>query len=221
MSLRTYRVEITGVQPLLMHADSIEWADEMDRWKAKADNRSKGKAGDDRAPAWRWLGSMYHDGEHLVLPTENVMRMLMEGGAMTPTGRKMGTFKSQSQSGIMPTAVAWPLSINGEQVPVASLVALAGNDDFAAHQEEAKRLGFSLFLKRARIGATKHIRVRPRFDQWEAAGELVVTDDMITTDVLSAILSTAGRYKGLGDWRPGGKTPGVYGMFEAKVSQIR
>jgi hypothetical protein len=35
--------------------------------------------------------------------------------------------------------------------------------------------------------------------------------------VLSDIFNYAGRYKGLGDWRPGSKTPGTWGMFTAEV----
>ena len=42
-------------------------------------------------------------------------------------------------------------------------------------------------------------------------------DDQITTDVLRSILEYAGRYKGLGDWRPSSKTPGPYGTFTAEI----
>jgi hypothetical protein len=47
-----------------------------------------------------------------------------------------------------------------------------------------------------------------------------VSDDQITTGALEDIAEMAGHYKGLGDWRPGGKTPGSYGMFEATVKQL-
>jgi hypothetical protein len=82
-----------------------------------------------------------------------------------------------------------------------------------------KALGFSLYLKRARIGQSKHIRVRPRFESWSATGELVVVDDQITEAVLTDILEVAGKYKGLGDWRPSSKTPGTFGMFNASLRQ--
>ena len=38
--------------------------------------------------------------------------------------------------------------------------------------------------------------------------------------MLADILRYAGQYKGLGDWRPGGKTPGSFGMFEAAVKEV-
>lgn len=220
MTMRTYRIEITGSQPLLMHADSIEWADQMQAWLLVPENKTQSKAGDDRAPAWKWIGSLYHNGDQIVMPTDNIMRMLMEGGAMTPTGVKSRTFKSQTQSGILPRAVSWPLLVRGAPVPVKPVMDLVGNSDFAAHQAAVQDLGFSLFLKRAKIGQSKHIRVRPRFEEWSTAGELVVTDDAITTPILSNILGIAGTHKGLCDWRPGSKTPGVFGMFTATVKQI-
>lgn len=221
--MRRYNISITGTQPLLMHADSIEWSDQMDIWKASKDNKAVSKAGDDRSPAWRWLGAMYHDGQNLVMPMANLMRCLMEGGAMVPVpGGKSGkTFKSQSQSGIIGTAIHWPILIGGEPVPVASLLKLNGEPDFAKHQKAALALGFKLFLKRAKIGASKHVRVRPQFDKWGFVATVGISDDQITTDALTDIIEMGGKYKGLGDWRPGGKTPGSYGMFQAKVTQLK
>lgn len=222
--MRTYQVTITGVQPLLMHADDIDWSDEMERWKVDKDNKKNSKAGDDRSPAHRWIGSLYrNEAGEIVLPTENLMRCLMEGGAMVlvPGGRGGKTFKSQTQSGIMPREIGWPLLIDSKPIDAAPIKKLLKERDFTIHKEVVKALGFSLFLKRARIGQSKHIRVRPRFENWSATGELVVVDDQITESILSDILETAGRYKGLGDWRPSSKTPGVFGMFEAQLRQIQ
>jgi hypothetical protein len=218
--LITYRITITGTQPMLHHADSIEWADAMDEWKLDKDSKKGSKAGDDRSPAWRWLGSLYHDGVQVIIPTENIMRCLMEGGAMVPTGSGKKTFKSQTQSGIQPTSIGWPLLIGGETVPVAKILSLNGEKDFAKHRQAALDHGFSLYLKRAKIGQSKHVRVRPRFEVWGAVGELVVTDEQITDRVMNDITEMAGRYKGLGDWRPGAKTPGPYGMFVAAISRV-
>lgn len=222
--LRTYRVTITGTMPLLMHADDIEWADEMDRWRANKDNKKLSKAGDDRTPAHRWIGSLYHnDRDEIIIPTENVMRVLMEGGANVPvpSGKSGKTFKAQSQSGIMPRDVGWPFSIDGKSVlSFGDIRPLLQESDFKKHRERVAALGFNLFVKRARIGQQKHVRVRPRFERWQAAGDLVVTDEQITTEVLRDILEFAGKYKGLGDWRPSApKTPGTFGMFVADVQE--
>ena len=82
---------------------------------------------------------------------------------------------------------------------------------------KVKAMGFDLLVKRAKIGQQKHIRVRPQFTSWEARGAFLVWDDQIDEKALALILEYAGQYKGLCDWRPGGRTPGPYGTFEAKI----
>lgn len=60
-----------------------------------------------------------------------------------------------------------------------------------------------MHVKRARVGISKDIRVRPIFQhlgmRWRSVS---VIDDQITDKALEDILSYAGMYKGLGDWRP-------------------
>lgn len=217
--MRSYKVTLVGKMPLLMHADNVEWSDAMDAWKANPDNKKASKAGDDRSPAFRWLGALYHDGEHVAMPSDNLMRAFMEGGAMVPVpGAKNNlTFKKQSQSGMLVEGTHWPLLVGGKPVPVAPLLALQSEPSFPAHQKAAEKYGFKLHVKRAKIGQSKHVRVRPIFESWATTGNIIVWDDQITSEVLTQIVTQAGLYKGLGDWRPGGKTPGPYGMFSTIV----
>ena len=42
-----YHVTFTGLTPLLMHADNVEWADQMDVWKAE--NQRKKSRGETAA----------------------------------------------------------------------------------------------------------------------------------------------------------------------------
>lgn len=218
--MRRYAVTLTGKTPLLMHQDNIEWADFMDEWKANPDNKRTSKAGDDRTPSWRWLGSVYNDEKTIGIPAANIMRCVMEGGAMVPVpGGKMGkTFKSQTQSGMMSEGQMWELIIGGKAAPSwAECSALMKVPKFADHKTAVKAMGFDLLVKRAKIGQQKHIRVRPQFTSWEARGAFLVWDDQIDEKALALILEYAGQYKGLCDWRPGGRTPGPYGTFEAKI----
>jgi hypothetical protein len=206
-----------------MHSDDIDWADTMEQWKLDRDNKKNSKAGDDRSPAFRWIGNLYRDESGaIIMPTDNIMRCIMEGASMVlvPGGRGGKTFKSQSQSGVMPRAIGWELLSAGKRIDTSPLIKLMQENDFAKHEEAARGMGFTLFKKRAKIGQSKHVRVRPRFDQWSASGELVVVDEQITDSVLYDILDMAGKYKGLGDWRPGSKTPGTFGMFTATVKRL-
>lgn len=218
--MKTYQITLTGKTPLLMHSDNIEWADFMDEWKNDPGNKKESKAGDDRTPAWRWLGCVYHDGSVIGIPAANIMRSLMEGGAMVPVpGGKMGkTFKSQTQSGMMCVEPQWTLLLKNATVKWADVEMLREEKKFAEHKKFVEQMGFGLLVKRAKIGASKHVRVRPQFAAgWVAKGSVAVWDEQIDDRALGQIFEYAGQYKGLGDWRPGGKTPGPYGTFEAKI----
>ena len=219
--MREYLITITGNTPLLMHYDNIEWADFMDDWKNDPANKKNSKAGDDRTPPWRWIGCVYHDGEFVGIPQANIMRSLMEGGLMVPVpGGKGGkTFKAQTQSGMMSMDQFWRLTTaQGNTISWSDIERMKDIQQFSWHKTEVAKLGFDLMIKRAKIGTSKHIRVRPIFDAgWKLTGRLAVWDDQITEDVLRKIIEYAGQYKGIGDWRPGGKTPGPYGMYSAEI----
>jgi hypothetical protein len=219
--MRTYQVIITGKTPLLMHHDNIDWADFMDAWKSDPANKQGSKAGDDRAPAWRWLGCVYHDDKIVSIPQTNVMKSLMEGGAMVPVpgGKNGKTFKSQTQSGMMSVEPFWSLRVNGATIKWSDIESLKDLKEFSKHKDAARALGFELLVKRAAVGSAKHIRVRPQFAAgWQAIGSIAVWDEQITDRALADIFAYAGQYKGIGDWRPGApKKPGPYGTFEAKI----
>jgi hypothetical protein len=222
--IREYEVTLTGVAPgLIMHRDNIEWADTLKAWAATPEGKQQSVAGDDRSPSWRWLGSCYHDGKVLAIPADNIARCMMEGGALVPVpGGKSGkTFKSQTQSGMMSRDAFWPLLVNGKTIPWPVLSALMQESDFGTHLETCENHGFELLIKRAAVQKAKHVRVRPLFREWTACGVVSVWDDKITDAALTTIIQQAGQYKGLCDWRPGGRTPGPYGRFEATVKRLK
>jgi hypothetical protein len=147
------------------------------------------------------------------------MRSIMDGGGMVLTGSGKKTFKAQTQSGMASVTGAWEFRPRGEVIPWEKIEALKDVQAFSEHRKAVEAMGFSLFVKRAKIGQNKHIRVRPLFHAgWQAFGQIDVWDEQLTKDVLTRIINLAGRNKGLGDWRPGSGTPGSYGMYEAVVS---
>ena len=216
--VKTAEIEITGSTPLLMHSDNIEWADFMDAWKNDPKNKKRSKPGDDRTPPWRWHGCLYHDGTVITIPSENIMRCLMEAAVQVPTGKGQKTFKSQSQSGLLCREMHWRLFVKGKTISIDDVKALQDDEiSFRDQMEQVKGLGFELFVKRAKIGQAKHVRVRPQFANWSLRGSITIADSQITKEILQQFFEIGGMYKGLGDWRPGAKTPGPFGMFTAVV----
>lgn len=221
--LQRYSFALTGTQPLLMHNDSVLAADTLEAWRKDPANKRRSKAGDDRSPSWTWLSYLYLDGGQVVIPRENLIAMLIKGGASFKVGR-MGTLKGETAASVFFEG-SYPLLVgpNHEPVQAADLDVL--NDDaisFSEHVEKARELGFTLDVRRATIGTTKHVRVRPRFDRWAVEGEFAAYDDgAMGAETLSALFTLCGRRVGLCDWRPSSpKKPGGYGTFTAEVSLV-
>jgi len=219
--VKKYQVTLQGTQPLLMHRDNFEFDDAVKEWQTEPANKNLSVPGDDRSPAWTWMGRLYHEDGLVGISSDNLMTMIREGAAMVKVGKGNLTFKSQSQSGVITESLLWPVVINGKEIPLASVEGLVSEDDFSVHQSTVSEAGFELFVKRAKVGTSKHIRVRPLFRGWSASGVLLVVDDKITAKVLGMILDQAGQYKGLGDWRPSSpKSPGRFGTFAATVEPV-
>lgn len=216
--------ELVGVTKLLMHADNVVEADRLDKWRKDPKNRSVSKAGDDRSPAWTWKTYLYHDTENVAIPTQNFMTCLRQA-ATKKIMRRQTTYKEASQASIFPTSeyltfyvgVESQKGVEYRQIPLAKINAIDDDAPYDEHLHAARALGFDLMAKRACIVRAKHVRVRPAFARWKVCGSVTVTDEAtITPGVLEELLALAGNV-GLGDWRPGCKTPGNYGMFEARL----
>lgn len=217
-----YEFTLTGKSAMLMHYDDVEWSDTVNEWVYDPTNtKKKGEtSGDDRRPAWKWIGYCYHDGGHLAIPGTNFTACLKKAGSRVPMGQKK-TLKELAVSGILIEDEYLKFFNGGKQIPHKPIWELRQVNDFHEHVDAVAKMGFKLFVKRAPIGMGKHVRVRPRFDEWAVKGTLEVTAHEITADVLDSLFAQAGRV-GLGDWRPGSpKSPGPFGMFTHKLKGIK
>lgn len=216
-----YQFVLTGRTALLMHFDDVQWSDEIGAWRLAPENKpKKGEGrGDDRRPAHTWIGYCYHDGKQLAIPSCNLASCLKKAGSRVPNNR--GTFKELAVSGIWFEQEHLSFTNSGQAIPLAPIQKLIKEPCFNDHAEAVADMGFKLDVRRAVVGAAKHVRVRPRFESWTASGTLEVTSDHIDPETLDQIFIQAGRV-GLGDWRPGSpKSPGVFGMFGAQLKPIK
>lgn len=221
MKAKKYEVELIGETPLLMHRDNIKGGELVRAWAKDPSNKKNSVAGDDRTPAWTWTTYCYHDGKRLVIDADNLMSVLRDGGKKCPAATGKGSLKAATQSGICVNEIGWPLLVDGAEIPWKPIEALMNEADFEKHEEVAQALGFELFVKRARVGTSKHVRVRPRFDKWTTKGTILVLDDQLKTGVIDNLLKHAGFYCGLCDWRPGSPSaPGQFGRFTAKIKEV-
>lgn len=157
------------------------------------------------------------------MPSDNLMTVFREGGSKCGTGKGKESFKRQTQSGIIVDQIGWPILIKGKAIDYAKHIApLIDESDFKVHKETIESLGFDLFIKPVVVGTSKHIRVRPRFNEWTTKGTITVLDPTITKAVLKQILETAGLFVGICDWRPSApKSPGSFGRFTPTIKELK
>lgn len=230
LKTKRYEVTLTGKTALLMHKDNIVFSEALNKWRKDPQNKKTSVAGDDRSPAWTWIGYCYADpiSKKLILDSDNIMTMLREAGAKFPTGKGKQTYKSVTQYGLQVMDGGFEFFNNGEPVTTDWINELNGDNDFDKHLAAVEKHGFLLNMKRAKIGsgarATKHIRVRPQFDNWTARGVVQIVDEDSTglkQDVLQRLFDIAGDIIGIGDWRPSCASAGPYGRFKASVELIK
>lgn len=217
VDVKTATVRITATTPMLMHRDNIMYGEKVTAWRKNPENKDFSVNGDDRSPAWSWLGYVYYDQGLVILPRDYIMSAIRSAAAkITLKGKE--TYKKQSQSDIIIPSMGWPLTnSNNKTISWSQIKTLEGNKNFDDHENLVSNLGFTLDVRRAPVGRSKHVRVRPMFTDWSAEGEVMLTGELITKNILQQILDIAGRYCGFGDWRPSSSKSGPYGMFEAKV----
>lgn len=217
-----YQFNLTGLRPILFHADDVERSDMVKEWRMDGDNKKNSPAGDDRHPAWTWQTYIYFDDEgYVTIPFDNMMACLRHAGAKIPTGKRQGTFKKESQSALL---VEGNLKFAGPTGSIHREDLEAIKDlPFSKQAEHARKLGFDLFVKRATVGQAKHVRVRARFTEWTASGEVLVIDTAtFPAERLKQLFEIAGAQSGLLDWRPSSKqSPGPFGTFQAKIKLIK
>jgi hypothetical protein len=222
--MQQYKIELTGLTPLLMHRDNLMFNEKIMEWRMMPENKKKSKAGDDRCPAWGWIGYLYHDGQQVGMDHDNIMTMLREGGTKVSTGHGKETYKKNTQAGIVLDQQQFSLTINnGRAVSMQDIEPLMESGDFAHQIKTVERLGFDLLVKRAVVGRSKHIRVRPRFHNWKLTGSLTVMDQELSgidESILNLILKQAGSLCGIGDWRPSSPSAGRFGMFVPTVTRV-
>jgi hypothetical protein len=62
---------------------------------------------------------------------------------------------------------------------------------------------------------TSDIRFRPEFKDWSLKVSVVAPTNIITAESVVNLLSVAGQYSGLGEWRP--ERGGSFGRFTVKA----
>jgi hypothetical protein len=141
------------------------------------------------------LQAIYRDADkRICLPAQHVKAALRQAAnEYKVPGRGRGTYRGHVMAGITVLPSEIPLHIPNNLDPEETWV---------------------LDVRPVRVQRARVLRGRPRFDKWELEFEIEVEDDLLDSEILKTLVEHAGRYEGIGDFRP------EFGLFTClKIEQ--
>jgi hypothetical protein len=176
---QTLNFRITSVSPLLMHNGQL--ADPLNSFAqsiAEVTKKRKKTDADHREVGRReFFGSLYVSGGSPCIPAEMLEATLIKGAMKEKRG---------------PAAKAGLLVENN-----AALEYDGPREPRDLWDDERFRLRVA-----AKVGTSKVMRTRPRFDQWAADVAVKFLPSLLNAKEVRDFLVTAGEQIGIGDWRP-------------------
>lgn len=174
--METINVKIQGLSPLLQHR--YVFKDELD---SGAQKKSGGKDYSDE-----WKKALYFDEKiGIYQPATHIEGALIKAAVnFQITGKGKKTYKDLFKSAVFVTPDYVPHGLKGTPDKLA---------------EEGK---LTIDKRLVRINNSGVERRRPMLKSWSLEFVIEVHDDQISHDVVKQILEHAGRYVGIGDYRP-------------------
>lgn len=173
------KFKIEGMSPLLMHNDQM--ADPLNPYAIEMKKISKVRVKTDEhhahLAAIEWEASLYLEEQQIVIPGENIERMLIDAGKKTRLGREF-------TSGMMCDG-SWPLKYAGP----GEYVKLYKDKNFVDRRA-------------VKVQTSKVMRTRPIFNTWSLAFAVQFLPSILNADAIKQALTTAGQIIGLCDYRP-------------------
>lgn len=187
-------IDITGTSALLMHnARLADPLDPITKEKAKVSSKRKKTEEDQELLSHlEWQGGLYwHDAVGPYLPGDNVFKSLIEAARKSKDGKRV-------EQGLLITTDQNPLAYEGPRT-------LDG-------LWEDKRFVHRCTVKQQ---MSRIVRTRPIFHSWRTQVEGRFDDSVLNAEDVESFAEIAGKYIGVGDWRP------KHGRFDVKVEVSR
>jgi hypothetical protein len=185
MSYQNLKFKITGVSPLLMHNGQLVDPLNYYSMRLKEVTKKKMKTDADHAEMGRieFYGGLYLSAGEPCLPGEMIEAVLIRGAMKEKRGpaAKAGILVDENPA----------LIYSGPRTP----------DELWADEKFRLRVA-------AKVGQSKVMRTRPKFDEWSAELNVKFLPSLLNAKEIRSFLVTAGEQIGVGDWRP------RFGRFE-------
>jgi hypothetical protein len=184
--IEVYKVRIVGVRSLLMH-------------KPRLSNMQPKRRSEIPTPEQEAREALYTDGDLIVIPSLNVKAMLRDAGRNYKIPQRKATYGAYIRAGI-----------DIKPSPYIPLLNPKTNQPYKVSERKWKVDVGPVVVQGSRI-----LRARPRFDEWALEFEITNLDlGLLKRDMIHRILVDAGRFYGLGDFRP------EFGLFKVEKFEI-
>jgi hypothetical protein len=186
LEVEVYEVRIVGVRPLLMHRPRL--TDMQPRRRSEIPS-----------PEQEAREALYTDGDLIVVPSLNVKAMLRDAGRNYKIPQRRATFGAYIRAGI-----------DIEPSPNIPLLNHKTNKPYRVSEKPWK-----VDVRPVVVQGNRILRARPRFDDWALEFKIVNLDPgLLKRDMIYKILVDAGRFYGLGDFRP------EFGLFKVEKFNV-
>lgn len=188
-----FTLRLEGSSPLLMH--NAQLADPLNPFTQRLAEMTKKRAKtlDDHAEIAQreWDGSLYYDPDAgPFIPGANINRSLLDAARMRKLGKSI-------ERGLLITTDVNALEYDGPR----ALEALRADVN---HRHMAS----------VKVGMSRTMRCRPVFRTWSVECSGWLDEEMLNPSDFRIVTEQAGRYIGLGDWRP------RFGRFSANLKEL-
>lgn len=174
--MKKVKVSIKGTSPLLQHRYEF---------RLDCDERSKKKTGR-KDYTEEWKAALYTDPKlGVVQPAVHIeSAMIKAAGDFQIPGKGKKTYRDLFKSAVFVSPELVPHGLKG------------------APDELLKKGKLRVDRRLVRIKGAGVERLRPRLDEWSLSFTVEIHDDQLHPDVVRDVLIHAGRFVGIGDFRP-------------------
>jgi hypothetical protein len=184
--IEVYEVKIVGIKPLLMNRPRL--SDMQPRRRSEIPT-----------PEQEAREALYTDGDLIVIPSLNVKAMLRNAGRNYRIPQRKATYGAYIRAGI-----------DVEPSPYIPLLNPRTGKPYKVSEKPWKIDIRPVVVQQSRI-----LRARPRFDEWALEFRIVNLDpSLLKREMIQKILVDAGKYYGLGDYRP------EFGLFKVERFKV-
>ena len=183
--MQSFKVQITGKSPYMQHRMDDQKLEEWEKSRRKIIERDG--IGDDDYKTALFHAHLDENGEPYI-PADHIRGSLIEGG-------KMHSAKIGNRSRSMTNVVAGQFLLEEDRLPI---------------------IGSKMIVdKRSAVNNNNKARIivkRPKWATWKTEFTLNVDNDDVTKEMIEQIITSAGKFIGIGSYRPTCK--GTFGRFE-------